>query len=65
MNCLDVDAPVVERGVLLLISKIGIRLLFQAIDLAIQASCAGEDVAIAAGLFTFFGALGQTVRVAV
>ncbi|PQE13797.1 MFS multidrug transporter protein [Rutstroemia sp. NJR-2017a BVV2] len=52
---LDVDTPVVEWVFLLMTSGIGIGLL----------SCAVEDVAIAAGLFTFFRALGQTVGVAV
>jgi MFS family permease len=65
MYRLDVDTPVVEWVFLLMLSGIGIGLLFPAMNLAIQASCAVEDVAIAAGLFTFFRALGQTVGVAV
>ncbi|PQE03681.1 MFS multidrug transporter protein [Rutstroemia sp. NJR-2017a BBW] len=65
MYRLDVDTPVVEWVFLLMTSGIGIGLLFPAMNLAIQASCAVEDVAIAAGLFTFFRALGQTVGVAV
>ncbi|KAM3069381.1 hypothetical protein ACMFMG_005486 [Clarireedia jacksonii] len=65
MYRLNVDTPVVEWVFLLLLSRTRIRLLFPVMNLAIQASCKLGDVAIAAGLFTFFRALGQTVGVAV
>ncbi|TGO53991.1 hypothetical protein BCON_0114g00020 [Botryotinia convoluta] len=46
-------------------SGIGMGLLYPAMSLAIQASAPQEDAATAAGLFTFFRALGQTVGVAI
>jgi MFS family permease len=62
---LDVDTKVVEWVFLLLIGGVGIGLLFPGMNLSIQASVPPEDIAIAAGLFTFFRAAGQSVGVAV
>ncbi|MCJ1371476.1 hypothetical protein MMC20_002693 [Loxospora ochrophaea] len=50
---------------LLLVSGIGIGLLFPAMALAIQASAPPKDIAIAAAMFTFFRAFGQTIGVAI
>lgn len=50
---------------LMLVSGIGIGLLFPAMALAIQASAPPKDIAIAAAMFTFFRCFGQTVGVAV
>ncbi|KAF7914777.1 uncharacterized protein EAE98_011476 [Botrytis deweyae] len=62
---LDVGTPVVAWVFLMLGSGIGMGLLYPAMSLAIQASAPQEDAATAAGLFTFFRALGQTVGVAI
>ncbi|KAF7923449.1 uncharacterized protein EAE97_010887 [Botrytis byssoidea] len=62
---LDVGTPVVTWVFLMLGSGIGMGLLYPAMSLAIQASAPQEDAATAAGLFTFFRALGQTVGVAI
>ncbi|TGO51680.1 hypothetical protein BOTNAR_0348g00030 [Botryotinia narcissicola] len=62
---LDVGTPVVTWVFLMLGSGIGMGLLYPAMSLAIQASTPQEDAATAAGLFTFFRALGQTVGVAI
>jgi MFS family permease len=62
---LDVETTVVEWIFLLLIGGIGIGLLFPGMNLSIQASVPNEDIAVAAGLFTFFRAAGQSVGVAV
>lgn len=61
---LDVGTSVVCWIFLMLGSGIGMGLLYPALSLAIQASAPVEDAATAAGLFTFFRALGQTVGVA-
>lgn len=61
---LDVGTPVVAWIFLMLGSGIGMGLLYPAMSLAIQASAPQKDAATAAGLFTFFRALGQTVGVA-
>lgn len=50
---------------LMLVSGIGIGLLFPAMALAIQASAPPKDIAIAAAMFTFFRCFGQTVGVAI
>ncbi len=50
---------------LMLVSGIGIGLLFPAMALAIQASAPPKDIAIAAAMFTFFRCFGQTIGVAV
>lgn len=50
---------------LLLVSGIGIGLLFPAMALAIQASAPPKDIAIAAAMFTFFRCFGQTIGVAI
>lgn len=50
---------------LMLVSGIGIGLLFPAMALAIQASAPPEDIAIAAAMFTFFRCFGQTIGVAI
>lgn len=50
---------------LMLVSGIGIGLLFPSMALAIQASAPVKDIAIAAAMFTFFRCLGQTVGVAI
>lgn len=62
---LDVGTTVVEWVFLLLVGGIGIGLLFPGMNLSIQASVPSKDIAIAAGLFTFFRAAGQSVGVAV
>ncbi|KAG4024922.1 hypothetical protein MFRU_086g00070 [Monilinia fructicola] len=62
---LDVGTLVVCWIFLMLGSGIGMGLLYPALSLAIQASAPVEDAATAAGLFTFFRALGQTVGVAI
>ncbi|TGO12882.1 hypothetical protein BTUL_0080g00020 [Botrytis tulipae] len=62
---LDVGTPVATWVFLMLGSGIGMGLLYPAMSLAIQASAPQEDAATAAGLFTFFRALGQTVGVAI
>jgi hypothetical protein len=62
---LDVGTSIVEWVFLLLISGIGIGLLFPGMNLSIQASVPPKDIAIAAGMFTFFRAAGQSVGVAV
>jgi MFS family permease len=62
---LDVGTTVVEWVFLLLVGGIGIGLLFPGMNLSIQASVPTKDIAIAAGLFTFFRAAGQSVGVAV
>ncbi|KAK6600006.1 major facilitator superfamily transporter [Botrytis cinerea] len=62
---LDVGTPVVAWIFLMLGSGIGMGLLYPAMSLAIQASAPQKDAATAAGLFTFFRALGQTVGVAI
>jgi fucose permease len=62
---LGVGTAVVAWIFLLLVSGIGIGMLFPAMNLAIQASIPPKDIAIAAGMFTFFRALGQTVGVAI
>ncbi|KAF7915086.1 hypothetical protein EAE99_010282 [Botrytis elliptica] len=62
---LDVGTPAVAWVFLMLGSGIGMGLLYPAMSLAIQASAPQEDAATAAGLFTFFRALGQTVGVAI
>jgi hypothetical protein len=49
---------------LLLVSGIGMGLLFPAMNLSIQASVLPKDMPIAGGLFTFFRAFGQGVGVA-
>ena len=50
---------------LMLVSGIGIGLLFPAMALAIQASAPPKDIAIAAAMFTFFRCFGQTIGVAI
>ena len=50
---------------LLLVSGLGIGLLFPSMALAIQASAPVKDIAIAAAMFTFFRCFGQTVGVAI
>ena len=50
---------------LLLVSGIGIGLLFPAMQLAIQASAPPKDIATAAAMFTFFRCFGQTLGVAI
>ncbi|PMD30686.1 MFS multidrug transporter [Hyaloscypha variabilis F] len=62
---LDVKTKVVEWVFLLLISGIGMGLLFPGMNLSIQASVSQVDAADAAGLFTFFRTLGQSVGVAI
>ncbi|KUJ06829.1 MFS general substrate transporter [Mollisia scopiformis] len=62
---LDVKTSIVEWVFLLLISGVGIGLLFPGMNLSIQASVPPKDIAIAAGLFTFFRAAGQSVGVAI
>ncbi|KAF7886067.1 hypothetical protein EAF00_010170 [Botryotinia globosa] len=62
---LDVGTPVVAWVFLMLGSGIGMGVLYPAMSLAIQASAPQEDAATAAGLFTFFRALGQTIGVAI
>ncbi|KAF7947982.1 hypothetical protein EAE96_009051 [Botrytis aclada] len=62
---LDVGTPVVAWIFLMLGSGIGMGLLYPAMSLAIQASAPQEDAATAAGLFTFFRGLGQTIGVAI
>ncbi|KAI9784351.1 MAG: hypothetical protein M1839_002412 [Geoglossum umbratile] len=62
---LKVDSTIVEWIFLLLVSGVGIGLLFPSMALAIQASAPQENVAIAAALFTFFRAFGQTIGVAI
>ncbi|KAI4112307.1 MAG: hypothetical protein LQ338_008326, partial [Usnochroma carphineum] len=49
---------------LMLVSGVGIGLLFPAMALAIQASVPPKNIAIAAAMFTFFRCFGQTVGVA-
>jgi len=61
---LDVNTKVVEWVFLLLISGVGMGLLFPGMNLSIQASVSQVDAADAAGLFTFFRTLGQSVGVA-
>jgi MFS family permease len=61
---LDTDNTVAKWIFLLLISGIGIGLLFPAMNLSIQASVDPEHISTAAGMFTFFGAFGQTIGVA-
>ncbi|MCJ1385149.1 hypothetical protein MMC17_008268 [Xylographa soralifera] len=46
-------------------SGIGIGILFPTMALAIQASAPPKDIAIAAAMFTFFRAFGQTIGVAI
>lgn len=50
---------------LLLVSGVGVGLLFPSMSLAIQASSPQEDVAIAATLLAFFRAFGQATGIAV
>ncbi|KAL9609598.1 MAG: hypothetical protein Q9167_005641 [Letrouitia subvulpina] len=50
---------------LMLVSGIGIGLLFPAMALAIQASVPPKNIAIAAAMFTFFRCFGQTIGVAI
>ncbi|KAL8994646.1 MAG: hypothetical protein Q9188_007007 [Gyalolechia gomerana] len=49
---------------LMLVSGVGIGLLFPAMALAIQASVPPKNIAIAAAMFTFFRCFGQTIGVA-
>jgi len=62
---LDVGTSVVEWVFLELVGGIGIGLLYPGMNLSIQSSVPPKDIAIAAGLFTFFRAAGQSVGVAV
>ena len=50
---------------IMLVSGIGIGLLFPALALAIQASAPPKHIAIAAAMFTFFRCFGQTIGVAI
>jgi MFS family permease len=61
---LNVKTSVVEWVFLMLISGVGMGLLFPGMNLSIQASVQQADAADAAGLFTFFRTLGQSVGVA-
>lgn len=61
---LDVGTSIAEWVFLMLVSGIGIGLLFPGMNLSIQSSVPPKDIAIAAGLFTFFRAAGQSVGVA-
>lgn len=49
----------------LLVSGVGVGLLFPSMSLAIQASSSQKDVAVAATLLAFFRALGQTTGIAI
>ena len=62
---LDSTISTVPWVFLVLVSGIGIGLLFPSMSLAIQASAPQKDVAVAATLFTFFRAFGQTSGVAI
>jgi MFS family permease len=62
---LNIDSTTVQCIFLMLSSGIGMGLLFPAMALAIQASAPQKDIAIAAAMFSFFRAFGQTVGVAV
>jgi MFS family permease len=64
LHLLDVKTPIVEWVFLMLISGIGMGLLFPGMNLSIQASVKQSDAADAAGLFTFFRTAGQSVGVA-
>jgi MFS family permease len=64
MYLLDVKTSVVQWVFILLVSGIGIGLLFPGMNISIQASVPPKDIAIAAGLFTFFRATGQSIGVA-
>lgn len=61
---LNTNSTVTKWIFLLLISGIGIGLLFPAMNLSIQASVEPEHIGTAAGMFTFFRAFGQTIGVA-
>ena len=50
---------------IMLVSGIGIGLLFPSMNLAIQSSSDPKDIAIAATLFTFFRCFGQSIGVAI
>jgi MFS family permease len=61
---LGVGTSVPAWILLLLVSGIGMGLLFPGMNLSIQASVPPKDMPIAGGLFTFFRAFGQGVGVA-
>lgn len=61
---LDPDTKVAAWVFLLLVSGIGVGLLFPALNLAIQASVSQKHTATAAGMFSFFRGFGQTIGVA-
>jgi len=56
---------IVEWVFLMLVSGIGIGLLFPSMLLSIEASSPQEDIAVAATLFEFFSHLGQCIGVAI
>jgi hypothetical protein len=62
---LDLDTTIVEWIFLMLVSGIGIGLLFPAHSLSIQASVPQEHIAIAIVMFSFFRTFGQAIGVAV
>lgn len=62
---LGIDSNIIQRIFLMLVSGIGMGLLFTSMALAIQASAPQEDIAIAAAMFCFFRGFGQAVGVAI
>jgi MFS family permease len=62
---LDSTSNTIQCVILMLLSGIGLGLLFPSMALSIQASAPQEHIAIAAAMFTFFRAFGQTVGVAI
>ncbi|KAL8920901.1 MAG: hypothetical protein Q9172_004288 [Xanthocarpia lactea] len=62
---LDSTTGTAQWILLLLVSGVGLGLLFPSMSLAIQASVPQEDVAVAATLLAFFRAFGQTTGIAV
>jgi MFS family permease len=62
---LGIDSNTTQCIFLMLVSGVGMGLLFPSMALAIQASAPQEDIAIAATMFCFFRSCGQTVGVAI
>ena len=65
MYLLDPVTSVPAWVFIMLVSGIGIGLLFPAMNLAIQASAPSKDIAAAAGMFIFFRCFGQGLGVAI
>jgi MFS family permease len=58
---LGIDSNIIKCVFLMLVSGVGMSLLFPSMALAFQASAPQEDIAIAAAMFCFFRGCGQTV----